>query len=76
MTDVGTFTQMVDNVALSARTLQGKEEHYVIAAPADNEKFSLITKGGHTVYTAELVLTSTLVQEIRWDNPASILAAP
>ena len=67
---------MIDNVAINERTLQGKQEHYVIASPADQKKFPLLVKGGHTVYTPELVLTSALVQEIRWDNPASILAAP
>lgn len=67
---------MIDNVTLGERTLQGKQEHYVIASPADSKKYALLTKAGHTVYTPELVLTSALVQEIRWDNPASILAAP
>ncbi|VDB95817.1 unnamed protein product [Peniophora sp. CBMAI 1063] len=67
---------MIDNATLSERTLQGKKEHYVIASPADDRKFPLLLKGGHTIYTPELVLTSALVQEIRWDNPASILAAP
>ncbi|KAI0033880.1 hypothetical protein K488DRAFT_46775 [Vararia minispora EC-137] len=57
----------------TARVLDGKTDHYVISCDEDISIWRPLSEAGYTIYTTELILTSALVQEIRWKDPINIL---
>jgi hypothetical protein len=57
----------------TARIIEGRDDHYVISCPEDISIWRPIAEAGFTIYTTELILTSALVQEIRWKDPVNVL---
>jgi hypothetical protein len=58
------------------RSLKDKKGVYIISCESDKGVWQPLVDAGHTVYTHELVLTSALVQEIRWKDPSVVLEKP
>ncbi|KAI0029197.1 hypothetical protein K488DRAFT_56969 [Vararia minispora EC-137] len=59
----------------SLRSLQSKEGVCIISCEDDQSVWRPFAEAGHTVYTTEIVLTSALVQQIRWKDPSVVLVA-